>query len=136
MNAQSPISIADDESRGIDEPRLKDEIFKSLDNIQTTGDVAIAERHGIYANPGLSIGDTLIPLPLVPRDAETIRSACRRAPFGRGEETLVDTSVRKTWELDHSQFKLTNPNWPRFLDMLLKDVQQKLGMSTIRAESL
>jgi len=33
-----------------------------------------------------------------------------------GDQTMVDDSVRKTWELDHTQFRLSNPRWQAFLD--------------------
>ncbi|KAH9987115.1 hypothetical protein F4779DRAFT_611535 [Xylariaceae sp. FL0662B] len=132
MDAQSPIVIPDDEGLAFEE--LKDKLLKCLDEIETTGDFANVKRYKSFVNPGLTIGETLIPLPLVPRDAETIKSVCRQAPFGKGEETLVDTSVRKTWELDHSQFKLVNPNWQSCLAMLLKNAEESLGLSEVRAE--
>jgi len=34
-----------------------------------------------------------------------------RAPFGRGQETVVDLSVRKCWEIPASRFVTANPKW-------------------------
>ena len=39
-----------------------------------------------------------IALPLLPVQAEELVAQAERAPFGRGEETLVDTDVRRTWQ--------------------------------------
>ena len=41
-------------------------------------------------------------LPLSDRDADIIKAHAIQAPFGKGERTLVDKSVRDTWEMDGS----------------------------------
>ncbi|OTA67761.1 hypothetical protein K449DRAFT_364184 [Hypoxylon sp. EC38] len=141
MNGASgtPIEISDDSGSddkfvGDTLDQLKRELLKCLDKIQTAGRVATSNQHGSYVNPGLMVADTLIPLPLVPRDAETIRSVCRQAPFGKGDETVVDISVRKTWELDHSQFRCANPDWEAYISLLLDDASRSLAMSEVKAE--
>ncbi|KAI1462399.1 hypothetical protein F4805DRAFT_474356 [Annulohypoxylon moriforme] len=113
---------------------LKLRLLTCLDGIQTTGNVAASKHYESFVNPGLMVGDTLIPLPLVPRDAETIKNASRQAPFGRGDETVVDTSVRNTWELDHTQFKLTNPDWKAYILSLMTDAGKSLAIPQMRAE--
>ena len=40
-----------------------------------------------------------VALPLLPIQAEQLVAVAERAPFGRGEETLVDTAVRRTWQI-------------------------------------
>jgi hypothetical protein len=87
-----------------------------------------------FPNPDLEIDGVLLPLPLTSRDAETLKGVCTQAPFGRGDETVVDESVRKTWELAASQFKLVNPAWPSFLETSAQDAIQVLGMTTVRLE--
>ena len=79
--------------------------------------------------PGLvikGIGD--VSLPLVENCAVTksVISICQQAPFGKGLETVLDTSVRKAWELDPSQFSFTNPNWNSGLERLLHRVMCNL----------
>ncbi|KAI0118550.1 hypothetical protein F4776DRAFT_634580 [Hypoxylon sp. NC0597] len=138
-NSRTPVEISDDSSSdkelvGNALDQLKKDLLKCLDKIQTTGHVATSKQHGSYVNPGLMVADTLIPLPLVPRDAETIRSVSRQAPFGKGDETVVDTSVRKTWELDHSQFRCANPDWEAYVSLLLDDASRSLAMSGVKAE--
>ncbi|RYP45224.1 hypothetical protein DL768_008417 [Monosporascus sp. mg162] len=117
----------------------KENLGKSLDAIETTGDFAACKAYSAFVNPGLEVAGTPIPLPLTARDAQAIRGACRRAPYGKGEATLVDESVRKTWELGRDEFRLANqPDWDAFVaDALLRDVaEQALGMpsSGVRAE--
>ena len=106
----------------------KKEFFDKLSKIKTFGDFACTTRYTYHPNPGLEVAGSLIPLPLVERDASTIKSKCEQAPFGRGNDTVVDVSVRKTWQLDASLFGCSNPAWASFLDTVLHDVVQKLGM--------
>lgn len=106
----------------------KKEFFDRLGDIKTFGDFACVKRCSQHINPGLEVAGSLIPLPLVTRDADTIKRKCEQAPFGRGDETVVDVSVRKTWQLDASLFRCSNPAWPAFLDTVLQETVQKLGM--------
>ncbi|KAG6360927.1 hypothetical protein INS49_011995 [Diaporthe citri] len=106
----------------------KQEFFNRLGEIKTFGDFACMTRYSHHINPGLEVAGSLIPLPLVTRDADTIKSKCEQAPFGRGDDTVVDESVRKTWQLDSSLFRCSNPAWSAFLDTVLQETVQKLGM--------
>ncbi|EPQ26340.1 uncharacterized protein PFL1_06945 [Pseudozyma flocculosa PF-1] len=56
--------------------------------------------------PELSIdGYGPVSLPLIDaKDAHRLAQVCQQAPFGRGTDTLVDTAVRKTWQLDPEKF--------------------------------
>ena len=57
-------------------------------------------------NPALSLADIgLVGLPLSIRDAELVKTRCTQAPFGMGERTIVDKTVRDTWEMDAKQVR-------------------------------
>ncbi|KAI1367681.1 hypothetical protein F5Y08DRAFT_297962 [Xylaria arbuscula] len=112
----------------------RDELKATIDAIETCGDFAVKKQYSQYANPGIQIGEHLIALPLDPAQVPLIRDASRQAPFGRGEKTLVDVSVRNTWELDASKFKLANPAWSEFMSNVLQDVSQSLGTSNVTTE--
>lgn len=120
IGAQSP--------QNVDFKTWKQEFFNKLGDIKTFGDFACMTRYPQHINPGLEVAGLLIPLPLVPRDVDTIKSKCEQAPFGRGDDTVVDVSVRKTWQLDDSLFRCSNPAWSAFLDTVLQETVQKLGM--------
>ena len=52
-------------------------------------------------NPMFNLtGAGSVGLPLSIRDAEAIRASSQQAPFGQGERTIIDKSVRDTWEMD------------------------------------
>ena len=79
--------------------------------------------------PGLEVGVLgALSLPLGKTQARKLIKQCRQAPYGKGTETLVDTDVRRTWELDPDQFQLTNPKWEELVQGIVSDVQQELGL--------
>lgn len=79
--------------------------------------------------PGLVVaGLGTVRLPLGKSQARKLIGLCHHAPYGKGTKTVVDTDVRRVWELDSAQFELTNTKWDDFIQSLLADVQQDLGI--------
>ena len=65
-------------------------------------------EHPIY--PGLDVsGVGPVSLPLTQSSVNEIIKICEQAPFGKKEKTIVDKSVRNTWQLSPSHFQFTNP---------------------------
>ena len=79
--------------------------------------------------PGLEVdGMGAVRLPLGKTQARGLIRRCRQAPYGKGVETLVNTDVRRVWELDPEQFQLTNPKWDALLLDLTDRVRDALGL--------
>ena len=98
----------------LDSDEIKQELRVLLSDIDThsLGSFATSGALNTAINPGLTIHDLgHVGLPLSTRDALEVSRVAHQAPFGKGTETIVDTSVRKTWELNSSQFALRNPAW-------------------------
>lgn len=112
-----------------EEQAIKEAIHKCLNNVQGAGSFAVFENLGTPPLPGLHLkkGGN-IGLPLSDRDAQAIIAESHQAPFGKGEETIVDQSVRKTWELSPDDFTLTNPAWKPFVDGIVSKVSTGLGV--------
>lgn len=53
-----------------------------------------------------------IALPLLPIQAEQLIAVAERAPYGRGEATLLDTSVRRTWQIDAGRVHIGGKRGP------------------------
>ncbi|KIO28616.1 hypothetical protein M407DRAFT_45278, partial [Tulasnella calospora MUT 4182] len=70
-----------------------------------------------------------IGLPLSQREAMHIAANSRQAPFGMGERTLVDTSVRDTWEMDATDVSFDNPAWKTFIDLVVQEACARLGVN-------
>ncbi|SCO85503.1 uncharacterized protein FRV6_09630 [Fusarium oxysporum] len=80
-------------------------------------------------------GDRPIRLTLKEDDAQAIKSVCQQAPFDHRNRTVVDTSVRNTWELDASNFNLVNKNWfEDFSSRILRYTARGLGLFELRAD--
>ncbi|KAH9890777.1 hypothetical protein F4778DRAFT_796258 [Xylariomycetidae sp. FL2044] len=110
----------------------KDDLVSKLDAVKHFGVFAHEIRQSLFINPGLVVFDTPIPLPLVSRDAELIRSQCQRPQLGRDDLIAIDTGTRPS-VLSADSFALTNPAWPQYLESLLRTVSDKLGTGPLRA---
>ncbi|MDP1797603.1 MAG: 2OG-Fe(II) oxygenase [Planctomycetaceae bacterium] len=79
--------------------------------------------------PGLDVASLgTVALPLEKRQAAALKKLARQAPYGKGARTLVDTDVRRVWEIDAEQVALTNPEWQNVLKQAIGAVQSSLGL--------
>jgi hypothetical protein len=86
--------------------------------------------------PGLEVaGLGPVGLPLTAGQARELTALCEQAPYGKGEETLVDTSVRRVWRLKPEHFALTNPEWEEFLRQTVGKVREGVGLERQNLES-
>ncbi|MFI8089061.1 2OG-Fe(II) oxygenase [Streptomyces sp. NPDC086080] len=76
-------------------------------------------------------------LPLRAPQVKKLIAVARPALFGRGEDTLSDSSVRDTWQIPPDQVTLGGPAWPTLLDGALEYFRDELGLpasTRLRAE--
>jgi hypothetical protein len=139
MNASEPPSDpAPDMDAYVDEllqlEAIVDDILLALNEIKTKGSFAaigdlnspdFADSLGLHV---AGVGD--INLPLQEEQARQLIAQCRQAPFGKGSDTIVDTSVRNTWELDASQFELRSDAWANTLGRCVAFVGKALGITS------
>jgi hypothetical protein len=86
--------------------------------------------------PGLEVeGLGPVGLPLTEGQAKELRKHCQQAPYGKGEQTLIDTSVRRVWRLQPDRFALTNPDWELLVQQVVHKVQEELGLEKQKLES-
>jgi hypothetical protein len=79
--------------------------------------------------PGLELkGAGSIGTPLSTADAKRLIAMASQAPYGRGEETIVDPKVRRVWQLEPSQFVLRNAEWNSHIAAIVEAVKQEFGM--------
>jgi len=104
-------------------------LMTALDQV---GDSAAVLTSGVVAPviPGLEIeGLGAVPLPASPDTLKAIRKLASRAPYGRGLETVVDLEVRKVWQIEADQVRLTNPDWAATTQEVLERVAEDLQIS-------
>lgn len=77
-------------------------------------------------------------LPLYDRDIQALKQVARQAPFGKGESTIIDTSVRNTWQIDAENVSFAHPSWQEQERAVLDEVCTSLGVyggpDNVRAE--
>ncbi|RUP50878.1 hypothetical protein BC936DRAFT_137251, partial [Jimgerdemannia flammicorona] len=108
----------------------REEIESMLDSIEHAGSYVHGGPVKFACNPGLDVNSVgPIGLPLSKQQAEAIIAQCSLAPFGRKADTVLDTTVRNTWQLDPSQFSLNNTEWQDCIDALVKEASVQLGLA-------
>jgi len=68
-------------------------------------------------------------LPLLPVQAAQLIAIAERAPCGRGEQTLVDTAVRRSWQLNPDQVRIRGSGWARTLESIVARAAEGLGVT-------
>ena len=106
------------------------ELLKVLEGINTNG-VFCSTGEEKFCFPGLKIEgiDEEIALPLCNNQVKLIKKITHQAPFGKGRQTIIDTSVRSALELDNDQFSLNNPEWKNLINRIINQVQEELDIT-------
>lgn len=107
---------------------INTELAKTLNRVQRPGDYYTAGALEIFA-PRLEVdGVGPIALPLLPIQAKQLIAVAEQAPYGRGPETLVDTQVRRTWQIDAAQVQISR-RWEETLKDIVARVKAGLGVT-------
>jgi predicted 2-oxoglutarate/Fe(II)-dependent dioxygenase YbiX len=106
---------------------INDELAAELATVRIPGDFCMAGAVPLLM-PQLEVeGVGRIALPLLPAQAQQLVAAAERAPYGRGAETLVDTSVRRTWQIGADRVQLQGKHWGQMLEAMVAQAAQGLG---------
>lgn len=107
-------------------------------NINLTDILRTLHCHGDFyatgateiAAPNLEVeGIGLISLPFQQAQLEQLIACADQAPFGRGTETMIDTTVRRTWQIDARHLHFGGRNWQRSLDAIVASASTGLGVT-------
>ncbi len=85
--------------------RSLDALESLLAGVKRPGDFWVS---GVLALPSPMVevaGVGLLPFPLPPAQIAALTAAAERAPYGRGEKTVLDTSVRRVWQIDAREYR-------------------------------
>jgi hypothetical protein len=72
-------------------------------------------------------GVGVISFPLLNSQIQDIIKHAERSPYGRGGETILDTSVRNTWQLTPVNVRIGGKSWGRSFQHILSTVTDGLG---------
>ncbi len=116
-------------------PAIQNQLAAVLSTVRTPGDFCVAGRIDLHL-PQLQVdGVGPIALPVLPAQAEQLIAVADQAPYGRGAETLIDTEVRRTWQIGADRVQIGGRHWPTTLEAIVARVCVGLGVtSSVQAE--
>ena len=104
------------------------ELIALMDQVQTSGAFSVGGTLPSIL-PGLHVnGVGPIGLPLTEHQAKALIQVSELAPYGRGEETIVDPEVRRSWQISADDFNC-NPQWNEALRAAVDQIGKELGLS-------
>ena len=110
------------------------ELFSLMDKVNASGAFSVSGALPPI-HPGLKVkGVGNVALPLLEHQAKSLIKLSQQAPFGRGEETIVDTNVRNSWQIAAEDFELTNPQWEKTLQETIDQIGKQLGLAGCKIE--
>ena len=80
-------------------------------------------------------GAGMLSFPVPVSQIRDLLKGAERAPYGKGADTLVDTSVRDCWQIGAKRIRLGGGAWPDTLSGILEKVSQGLGCPGGRLEA-
>jgi predicted 2-oxoglutarate/Fe(II)-dependent dioxygenase YbiX len=108
---------------------IADQLAVLLSTVRTPGDFYVAGTTELLL-PRLAVdGVGPIALPLLPAQAAQLIAVAQRAPYGRGAQTLVDTAVRRTWQIGADRVRIEGKSWPRTLEGIVARAAAGLGVT-------
>jgi predicted 2-oxoglutarate/Fe(II)-dependent dioxygenase YbiX len=102
-------------------------LAEMLSTVQRPGDFYTTGTTELFAPHLVVAGVGPIALPLLPVQAQQLIAVAERAPYGRGKETLIDTTVRRTWQIDPDRVQITGRHWERTLADIVARAAAGLG---------
>ncbi|MEN8260754.1 MAG: 2OG-Fe(II) oxygenase [Pseudomonadota bacterium] len=108
---------------------ITQDLAAALSTVQNPGDFYGVGTTDIFV-PRIEVnGVGPIALPLLKAQAEQLVAVAERAPYGRGEETLVDTAVRRTWQIDADRVRIKGKHWTQTLESIVVRAAEGLGVA-------
>lgn len=106
-----------------------------LRSIDRAGDYC-AHGRSFYSMPLISVeGVGVLSFPVPEAQVRALVAMAERAPYGRGSETRVDTSVRNCWQIDASRVEVAGGAWPATREQILDAAAKGLGCPPGRLEA-
>ena len=107
---------------------FSDQLLNQLNKVEAKGTfVSVGAQKTKSLNIEIKdLGELSFPLNKI--QIESIKRFAHHAPFGKGSQTIVDTTVRNCFEIDAEDIILANSNWQNELEAILKKIKPELGL--------
>jgi predicted 2-oxoglutarate/Fe(II)-dependent dioxygenase YbiX len=104
-------------------------LLSGLRSVERPGDFCVGGIQEVFM-PTIDVdGVGRIAFPILPVQTERLVEIAEAAPYGRGEETVVDRAVRRTWQIDSAKVRIGGRRWEKALAGLVADIARGLGVS-------
>ena len=104
-------------------------LLDTLRSVERPGDFCVGGIREIIM-PTIDVdGVGRIAFPILSVQAERLVAIAEAAPHGRGEETVVDREVRRTWQVDSAKVRIGGRHWDQTLTGLVANIALGLGVS-------
>ena len=109
-------------------------ILECLNNIKGSGSfVSTHTNDFIYS--GIEVnGIGPLAFPMLEVQAKELIKIAKKAPFGKGSDTIYDENVRKTWEIEASDISFKMNSWQKFLSAAMENIKLDLGIESWEVE--
>src|SRR3954452_24636124 len=72
-----------------------------------------------------------VALQLLPIQVKELIAVAEPAPYGRGEETVIDPAVRRCWQIGPDRVRIRGRHWAQTLETILARVADGLGVDAL-----
>src|SRR5215204_2425395 len=107
---------------------ITDDLAAVLGKVRRPGDFFATGTTELLA-PLLEVeGVGPVALPLLPIQARELIGVADPAPYGRGEQTVIDPAVRRCWQIGPDRVRIRGRHWAQTLETILVRVAEGLGV--------
>jgi len=108
--------------------KVADQLLKALDSLDESPQFCVSGSVAPVL-PGLEIaGAGGVGVPISPATARQLIEHASQAPYGRGEETIVDPDVRRVWQIEPKTSLSIIRNGMPLLVGILATVKSEFGI--------
>src|ERR1700736_2038225 len=108
---------------------ITSELAALLSTVRRPGDFFPSGTMELFP-PSLEVdGVGPVALPLLPIQAEHLVAVAERAPYGRGADTVIDTEVRRTWQIGADRVRIGGKHWAGTMETVLARVAEGFGVT-------
>lgn len=109
-------------------PSIGASLLACLCPVERPGDFCVGGTKQILM-PTIDVeGVGRIAFPLLPVQVDQLVVIAAAAPYGRGEATLVDREVRRTWQIEPGRIRIGGRHWQSSLAELVAEAARGLGV--------
>jgi hypothetical protein len=107
---------------------VADRLLKALDALDASPQFCVSGSVAAILL-GLEVeGVGPVGLPISPTVARQLIEQATQAPYGLGEATVVDTNVRRVWQIEPNRITIGNTQWDSLLTGMIDKVKTEFGI--------